>query len=97
MAGGSEKVGSSGGHRLLRNRWRPEKPDCGGECFCSGLCHKQGKRQMAGGLLRKEPVPLGLRHGCDDITNGVYGHRTLEELRTEIEKIKVPGTVDENS
>ena len=24
-----------------------------------------------------------------DITNGVYGHRTLEELRTEIEKIKV--------
>ena len=26
-----------------------------------------------------------------DITNGVYCHRTLEELRTEIEKIKVPG------
>jgi integrase len=25
----------------------------------------------------------------NDITNGVYGHRTLEELRTEIEKIKV--------
>jgi hypothetical protein len=24
-----------------------------------------------------------------DITNGVYGHRTVEELRTEIEKIKV--------
>ena len=24
-----------------------------------------------------------------DITNEVYGHRTLEELRTEIEKIKV--------
>ena len=27
----------------------------------------------------------------NDITNGVYGHRTLEELRTEIEKIVVPG------
>ena len=26
----------------------------------------------------------------NDITNGVYGHRTLEELRAEIEKIKVP-------
>ena len=25
-----------------------------------------------------------------DITNSVYGHRTLEELRTEIEKIEVP-------
>ena len=25
-----------------------------------------------------------------DVTNAVYGHRTLEELRTEIEKIKVP-------
>jgi len=27
----------------------------------------------------------------NDITNGVYGHRTLEELREEIEKIKVVG------
>lgn len=26
----------------------------------------------------------------NDITNGVYGHRTLEELRTEIEKIQLP-------
>lgn len=26
-----------------------------------------------------------------DITNGIYGHRTLEELRAEIEKIKAPG------
>lgn len=26
----------------------------------------------------------------DDITNGVYGHRTVEDLRTEIEKIKLP-------
>ena len=32
----------------------------------------------------------------NDITNGVYGHRTLEELRTEIEKIKVPETALKN-
>lgn len=25
----------------------------------------------------------------DDIANGVYGHRDLEDLRTEIEKIKI--------
>ena len=24
----------------------------------------------------------------NDITNGVYGHRTMEQLRAEIEKIK---------
>ena len=28
----------------------------------------------------------------NDITNGVYGYRTLEALRTTIKKIKVPGT-----
>ena len=26
----------------------------------------------------------------NDVTNGVYGHRTTEELRIEIEKIKTP-------
>ena len=31
-----------------------------------------------------------------DITNGVYGHRTLKELRAELEKIKVPGEQKEN-
>lgn len=30
-----------------------------------------------------------LGHSFNDITNKVYGHRTLEELREEIEKIKV--------
>ena len=34
---------------------------------------------------------LGHSFGSD-ITNGVYGHRTLEELRNEIEKIKAPKT-----
>ncbi|MCD8023319.1 MAG: integrase [Lachnospiraceae bacterium] len=32
---------------------------------------------------------LGHSFGSD-ITNGVYGHRTVEELRSEIEKIKLP-------
>ena len=34
---------------------------------------------------------------ANDITNGVYGHRTLEELRTEIEKIKVLEKVDDGA
>ena len=31
---------------------------------------------------------LGHSFGSN-ITNGIYGHRTLEELRAEIEKIKI--------
>ena len=30
-----------------------------------------------------------LGHKFDDVTNGVYGHRTVEDLREEIEKIIV--------
>ena len=56
----------------------------------SRLCESYGVREAD----RKRM--MGHSFG-NDITNGVYGHRTLEELRTEIEKIKVPGTVDENS
>ena len=50
----------------------------------SRLCESYGVREAD----RKRM--LGHSFG-NDITNGVYGHRTLEELRTEIEKIKVPG------
>ena len=50
----------------------------------SRLCESYGVREAD----RKRM--LGHSFGSD-ITNGVYGHRTLEELRTEIEKIKVPG------
>ena len=32
---------------------------------------------------------LGHSFGAD-ITNGIYGHRTVDDLRKEIEKIKVP-------
>lgn len=49
----------------------------------SALCEKYGVREND----RKRM--LGHSFG-NDITNAVYGHRTLEELRTEIEKIKVP-------
>ena len=34
-----------------------------------------------------------LGHKVGNITNDVYGHRTLGELRQEIEKIKVPGII----
>ena len=49
----------------------------------SALCEKYGVREND----RKRM--LGHSFG-NDVTNAVYGHRTLEELRAEIEKIKVP-------
>ena len=49
----------------------------------STLCEKYGVREND----RKRM--LGHSFG-NDVTNAVYGHRTLEDLREEIEKIKVP-------
>lgn len=49
----------------------------------SALCEKYGVREND----RKRM--LGHSFG-GDVTNAVYGHRTLEDLRAEIEKIKVP-------
>ena len=49
----------------------------------SALCEKYGVREND----RKRM--LGHSFG-NDVTNAVYGHRTLEELREEIEKIKAP-------
>ena len=49
----------------------------------SALCEKYSVREND----RKRM--LGHSFG-NDVTNAVYGHRTLEELRAEIEKIKVP-------
>lgn len=47
----------------------------------SVLCERYGVRDAD----RKRMLGHAL-----DLTNGVYGHRTVEELRAEIEKIKVP-------
>ena len=52
----------------------------------SRLCESYGVREAD----RKRM--LGYSFG-NDITNGVYGHRTLEELRSEIEKIKLQETM----
>ena len=49
----------------------------------SALCEKYSVREND----RKRM--LGHSFG-NDITNAVYGHRTLEELRSEIKKIEVP-------
>lgn len=46
-------------------------------CEKYGVCENDRKRM------------LGHSFG-NDITNAVYGHRTLDELRTEIEKIQIP-------
>lgn len=49
----------------------------------STLCEKYGVREND----RKRM--LGHSFG-DDITNGIYGHREIEDLRTQIEKIQKP-------
>ena len=49
----------------------------------SRLCEKYGVREAD----RKRLLGHSFGH---DLTNGIYGHRTLEELRIEIEKIRVP-------
>lgn len=48
----------------------------------SRLCESYG--------VRENDRKRMLGHKVGDITNDVYGHRTLEELRIEIEKIKKP-------
>lgn len=45
----------------------------------SALCEKYG--------VKENDRKRMLGHKFDDITNGVYGHRSLEDLRKEIEKI----------
>lgn len=49
----------------------------------SRLCEKYGVREADRKRL------LGHSFGSD-LTNGIYGHRTVEELRAEIEKIHIP-------
>ena len=67
----------------LRKLGLPERTPHSCRHTFSRLCESYGVREAD----RKRM--LGHSFG-NDITNGVYGHRTLEELRTEIEKIKVP-------
>ena len=52
----------------------------------SMLCEKYGVREND----RKRLLGHSFRN---DITNAVYGHRALEDLKQEIEKIKVPDFV----
>lgn len=51
----------------------------------SKLCESYG--------VRENDRKRMLGHKVGDITNDVYGHRTLEELREEIEKIRKPKNV----
>ena len=74
----------------LRKLGLPERTPHSCRHTFSRLCESYGVREAD----RKRM--LGHSFG-NDITNGVYGHRTLEELRTEIEKIKVPDIVDADS
>ena len=54
------------------------------------LCESYGVREAN----RKRMLGHSVGNG---IINGVYRQRCLEELRTEIEKIKVPETVDDGA
>ena len=73
----------------LRKLELPERTPHSCRHTFSRLCESYGVQEAD----RKRM--LGHSFG-NDITNGVYGHRTLEELRTEIEKIKVPETALKN-
>lgn len=53
----------------------------------SALCERFG--------VRENDRKRMLGHKIGDITNDVYGHRTLEDLRTEIEKIDVQKIVQQ--
>ena len=68
----------------LKNLGLPERTPHSCRYTFSRLCESYGIREAD----RKRM--MGHSFG-NDITNGVYGHRTLEELRVEIEKIKVKG------
>lgn len=47
------------------------------------LCERYGVREND----RKRMIGHAFK---DDVTNAVYGHRTVEDLRAEIEKIQIP-------
>ena len=72
----------SGIYRELQGEYRYHTPHSCRHTF-SRLCESYGVSEAD----RKRM--LGHSFG-NDITNGVYGHRSVEELRAEIEKIKVP-------
>ena len=74
----------------LRKLGLPERPLHSCRHTFSRLCESYGVREAD----RKRM--LGHSFG-NDITNGVYGHRTLEELRTEIENIRVLENVDDGA
>ena len=72
----------SGVYRELQGEYRYHTPHSCRHTF-SRLCESYGVSEAD----RKRM--LGHSFG-NDITNGVYGHRSVEELRAEIEKIRVP-------
>ena len=64
----------------IRNEPKHTPHDC--RHTFSRLCEKYGVRENDRARM--------LGHEFKDVTNKVYGHRSLEDLRTEIEKIQAP-------
>lgn len=44
--------------------------------------------------MRENDRKRMLGHAFQDLTNAVYGHRDLEDLRHEIEKIRIPDGIN---
>lgn len=88
-----------GNAQMFRDSMYKELADLGIDKTDSGKKHTPHNcRHTFSALCEKYSVNendrkrmLGHSFG-DDITNKVYGHRTLDELRTQIEKIKIPTT-----
>ena len=85
----TQKSGSSPGclpvsgiYRKPHGEYRYHTPHSSRHTF-SRLCESYGVNEADRRRM------LGHSFG-NDITNGVYGHRSVEELRAEIEKIKIP-------
>ena len=77
------KEGNSPGiYRKLHGEYRYHTPHSSRHTF-SRLCESYGVNEADCRRM------LGHSFG-NDITNGVYGHRSVEELRAQIEKIKLP-------
>ena len=77
------KEGNSPGiYRKLHGEYRYHTPHSSRHTF-SRLCESYGVNEADRRRM------LGHSFG-NDITNGVYGHRSVEELRAQIEKIKLP-------
>lgn len=76
-------------HGTFRKRMYEKLEELGIEKHTPHDCRHTFSRLCEKYEVRENDRKRLLGHKFDDITNSVYGHRELEDLRTEIEKIKI--------